>query len=160
MSTDLQRPLRVLHLERDANIAREVLNHLHSDGLHFGVLRVATRAAFVSGLRHYRPDIVVAGDAVDGACVIDLASEFSLTLPVVFYRDGEGLGGLVQGAVAQSRAERERHIAETAARHDDLRTQLERSGQSRWAQRNAEQSMHALAVAARLRELQAEPAFA
>lgn len=160
MSPDLQRPVRVLHLERDDALAAEVLNQLHAAGLFFGVRRVATRAAYFAALRQYQPDIVVAGDAVDGAAVIDLAGDFSSTLPVVFYPEGNGVGGLVQGAVAQSRAERERQIVEAAARHEELRAQREAAGGNRWAQRNAEQALHGLAVANRLRELRVEFALA
>jgi hypothetical protein len=156
MNIDPQRPMRVLHLERDDVTATEVLNQLHAGGLTFGVRRVANRMAYFDELRQYRPDVVVAGDAVDAAAVLDIAGQYATTLPVVFYMEGDGLGGVVQGAVAQSRAERERQLAEAAARHDELRSQLDLAGQNRWARRSAEQSMQGLAVAMRLRELQAE----
>jgi hypothetical protein len=153
MNLDIQRPLRVLHLERDDSVAAEVLNQLHGAGLTFGVRRVPTEGAYLQALRQYQPDVVVAGSAVDGSAVLEIAAEFSTTLPVVFFMEGSELGGVVQGAVALSRAEREREIAEVAARHQELRSKLPQEGKDRWAQRSAQQSLHGLAVSNRLREL-------
>ena len=122
------RTLRILQVEGSDRHAERVRMDLHAAGLNCSIRRVTSRDMYVTALREFWPDIVVAGSDVPGlpmAEALDLAHRNWRFLPVVFAEQGDaaGLANLhdtILNAILLARENRGRRIADMAAQHAQL----------------------------------------
>ena len=83
----MKSPLRVLHLEDDANDAELVQSALEREGIDCAVTRVQTRNAFVSALEQGGIDLILSDldlPAFDGLSAAELVHTGWSTVPLIF----------------------------------------------------------------------------
>jgi hypothetical protein len=136
MRADHYRVIRILQLEGSDRHAERVRLQLYTAGLRCTIRHVASREDFVSSLREYRPDVLVAGGALptlDIPAALDIVGLEAPYLPVVFTSRDQPpmLADAVLDALAWARQARGLHIVDASARHAQLgaaRLRAERTG--------------------------------
>lgn len=122
------RTLRILQVEGNDRHAERVRMGLYAAGLNCSIRRATSRDMYVTALREFWPDIVVAGRDVPGfplADALELAHRNWRFLPVVFAEQGDAagvakLGDTILQAILLAREKRGLRIADMAAQHAPL----------------------------------------
>ena len=92
MRTDPDRLTRILQLEGSDRLAERARVQLYTAGLRCTIRHVASREDFVSALREFRPDVLIAGGALpalDIPAALDIVGIEAPYLPVVFTSRGQ-----------------------------------------------------------------------
>jgi PAS domain S-box-containing protein len=95
----MKSPLRILHLEDNANDAQLVEQTLAAGGVPCSITRVATRAEYLAALQDKSIDVVLCDNTLpdfDGLAALRLARERSPHLPFIFVTGTQGAEQVVE----------------------------------------------------------------